>query len=213
MSMPIDITLLPVFLTAVFLLMIIPGPDMVFVTANALGGGRRAGFASVLGVSTGAYLHIMAAALGISAIFMTSETAYNVIRFAGAGYLAWLGIKFIRSKESMISIDPARRKPLSSIYRQGVVTNLLNPKAALFTLSFVPQFVVPEIGPVSLQILALGLVIVVVMILVDLPLVLASGYFAEFLSQRTGAGNWLGKAMGALLVGLAVYVAIARKPT
>lgn len=210
--MPIDTTLLPVFMTAVFLLMITPGPDMVFVTANALGGGRKAGLASLMGVSTGAYLHIIASALGISTIFMTSQAAYNILRFAGAGYLAWLGIKFILSKESLISINPARQKPLGVIYRQGVVTNLLNPKAALFTLSFVPQFIVPEIGPVWLQILSLGLVIVSVMILVELPIVLASGYFAEFLTRCAGAGNLLGKLIGALLIGLAGYVAVSRKP-
>lgn len=210
--MPIDITMLPVFLVAVFLLMITPGPDMVFVVANSLGGGRKAGLASLLGVSTGAYCHIVAAALGVSAIFTSSEAAYNILRFAGAGYLTWLGIKFILSKDSLISINPAQQKPVGIIYRQGVVTNILNPKAALFTLSFVPQFVAPELGAVWLQILILGLVIVAVMILVELPLVLASGYFAEWLTRHSGAGNLLGKFIGAMLIGLAAYVAISRKP-
>jgi threonine/homoserine/homoserine lactone efflux protein len=207
-----DLSLLPVFLAAVLLLMVTPGPDMVFVTANALGGGRRAGFASLMGVATGANLHILAAAAGLSAVLLASETAYHVIRFAGAAYLFFLGVKFLTSLDTIISVNPTRQKPLGAIYRQGVVTNLLNPKAALFTLSFVPQFVTPEIGLIWSQMLVLGLVIVTVMILVDLPIVLASGRFAEWLGRRSGADAVLGKLIGLLLIGLAIYVAIARKP-
>lgn len=208
----IDFSLLPVFLVAVLLLMITPGPDMVFVTANALGGGRRAGFASLLGVASGAYLHILAAAVGLSAVLLASETAYNVIRFAGAAYLCFLGVKFLMSGDAIISVNPARNKPLRAIYLQGVVTNLLNPKAALFTLSFVPQFVTPEIGPIWSQMLILGVVILAVMILVNLPIVFAAGRFAEWLSRRSGAGAALDKLIGLLLIGLAIYVAMARKP-
>ena len=208
----IDVALLPVFLAAVLLLMITPGPDMVFVTANALGGGRRAGFASLMGVATGAYLHILAAAVGLSALFLASETAYNVIRFAGAAYLFFLGFKFLTSKGATISVHPARQRPLRAIFLQGVVTNLLNPKAALFTLSFVPQFVTPEIGPIWSQMLLLGLVIVTVMIVVDLPIVLVAGRFAAWLGRSSGAEAVLGKLIGLLLIGLAIYVAIARKP-
>ena len=210
--MLVDLSLMPVFLVAVLMLMITPGPDMVFVTANALGGGPKAGFASMMGVASGAYLHIIAAAVGISAIFQTSETAYNIVRFAGAAYLFYLGVKFLMSKDSLSRIDPARQRPLGAVYRQGVITNLLNPKAALFTLSFVPQFVSSDVGPVWLQMLVLGLIIITVMIIVDLPIVLASGRFAEWLSKRSGAGNLLGKAIGMLLIGLSAYVALSRKP-
>lgn len=210
--MLVDFSLLPVFLLAVLLLMITPGPDMIFVTANALAGGRKAGLASLMGVATGAYLHIIAAAIGISALIVASETAYDVVRYAGAAYLFYLGLKFLMSRHSFGTVDPARTRSLGSIYRQGVITNLLNPKAALFTLSFVPQFVSPETGPAWSQILVLGLVIVTVMILVDLPIVLASGRFAEWLVRSSAAGNLLGKSIGLLLIGLAVYVAVTRKP-
>lgn len=209
--MLIDLDLMPVFLAAVLLLMITPGPDMIFVTANALGGGRKAGMASLMGVATGAWLHICLAAAGLSAVIVASPLAYEVVRFGGALYLAYVGVKFLLSKEALGSIRPAGAQALGAIYRQGVITNLLNPKAALFTLSFVPQFVAPDLGPVWAQMLVLGLVIVAVMIVVDLPIVLASGRFAEWLGQRQQASRRLGQGIGLVLIGLAAWVAFARR--
>ena len=208
----VDLALMPVFVTAVFLLMIIPGPDMVFVTANALGGGARAGFAAMLGVASGAYLHIIAAALGISAILQTSETAYDIVRLCGAAYLAYLGVKFLRSTASITEIAPAMPRANWAIFRQGVITNLFNPKAALFTLSFVPQFVSPATGPVWSQMLVLGVIIVVIMMAVELPIILASGQFSRWLAGKSGASRWLDRAIGAMLLGLAAYIAAERKP-
>jgi threonine/homoserine/homoserine lactone efflux protein len=135
-----------------------------------------------------------------------------VIRFTGAAYLLFMGVKFLMSKDTIISVNPIRQRSFRAIYLRGVVTNLLNPKAALFTLSFVPQFVAPELGPIWSQMLFLGLIIVTVMILVDLPIVLAAGGFAEWLERRSSAASVLGKLMGLLLIGLAVYVAITRRP-
>jgi len=192
--------------------MITPGPDMVFVTANSLAGGWRAGLASVFGVATGAYIHILAAAVGVSAIIATSELAYNAVRFGGAAYLAWIGFKFLTTKTAFGNVTAAAPKPLMIIFRQGVITNVMNPKAALFTLSFVPQFISPSHGPVWLQILILGVIICVIMILVELPIVLASGRLSERMAKSSNAGNLVGKAVGALLIGLAAYVALARRP-
>jgi threonine/homoserine/homoserine lactone efflux protein len=208
----IDLTLVPIFVAAVFMLMIIPGPDMVFVTANALGGGVRAGLAAMLGVASGAYLHVLAAAFGISAILQTSQTAYDAVRLCGAAYLAYLGIRFLRSRSSVLEISPAGEGVAWKIYRQGVITNLFNPKAALFTLSFVPQFVSTGFGPVWSQMLILGLIIVAIMIAVELPIVLASGRFSAWLAKRSGASRLLDKAIGLILLGLAAYIAAERKP-
>ncbi len=210
--MLIDTSLLPIFLLAVLLLMITPGPDMIFVTANALGGGRKAGLASLMGVATGAYIHIIGAALGLSTILMASDFAFNVVRFAGAAYIAWIGYTFLTSRSSLQKIEAAKQRPLMSIYGQGVLTNLLNPKAALFTVSFVPQFVSLDVGPIWQQTMILGFLIVVVMILVDLPIVLASGKFTELIATKTGVADRLGKFIGLILLALAAYVAIARKP-
>ena len=209
----IDITVLPLFLLAVFILMITPGPDMMFVTANAMAGGARAGIASVLGVATGAYLHILGTAFGITAIFLASEVAYDLVRIAGASYLAWIGIKIFTSKTGFGAVSPAQSKPLFTIYRQGVLTNLMNPKAALFTISFVPQFVSPAQGPIWSQILTLGIIIVVVMIAVDLPIVFAAGRFSEWLRKNESINSLLSKLIGTALVGLAVRVFFTRKPS
>lgn len=208
----VDVTLVPIFVAAVFMLMIIPGPDMLFVTANALGGGVRTGMAAMLGVASGAYLHILAAAFGISAILQTSQTAYDVVRLCGAAYLAYLGIRFLRSRSSVLEISPSREKAVWKVYRQGVITNLFNPKAALFTLSFVPQFVSTGAGPVWSQMLVLGLIIVAIMIAVELPIVLASGRFSAWLTKQSGASRLLDKAIGFMLLGLAAYIAAERKP-
>ena len=203
--------MVPVFVAAAFMLMIIPGPDMVFVTANALGGGVRTGMAAMLGVASGAYLHILAAAFGISAILQTSQTAYDVVRLCGAAYLAYLGIRFLRSRSSVLEISPSGERAAWKVYRQGVITNLFNPKAALFTLSFVPQFVSADAGAVWSQMLILGLIIVAIMIAVELPIILASGRFSAWLAQRSGASSLLDRAIGLMLLGLAAFVAVERK--
>lgn len=209
----IDVTVLPLFLLAVFILMITPGPDMMFITANALAGGDMAGFASILGVATGAWIHILGTAFGISAIFLASEIAFNLIRFAGAGYLAWIGFKIFTSKTGIGTINPAQSKPLSTIYRQGVLTNLTNPKVALFTVSFVPQFVSPNHGSIWSQILILGLIIVVVMIAVEIPIVLAAGHFSEWLRKNESINSILSKIIGAAFIGLAVRIFFTKRPT
>jgi threonine/homoserine/homoserine lactone efflux protein len=208
----IDITVLPLFMLSVLILMITPGPDMMFVTANAMAGGPKAGFASVLGVATGAYLHILGTAFGVTAIFIASEVAYNVVKIAGAAYICWIGIKIFTSKTGLGAIDPAKIKPLFTVYRQGVLTNLMNPKAALFTISFVPQFVSPAQGPIWSQILILGLIIVVVMIVVELPIVFAAGRFAEWLNKNERVSSVLSKMIGVTLIGLAAKIFVTRRP-
>lgn len=210
--MLIDPAILPVFLLAVTLLLITPGPDMIFVLAHSLGGGRRAGIAAMLGVATGAWLHVLLAVLGLSALLGASTTAFNIVRFAGAAYLAYLGLRFLLAKGSALAVDPARARPVGAIWRQGMITNLLNPKAALFTLAFLPQFTAPELGPIWAQMMVLGLIIVAVMVLVDLPLVLAAGLVAQRLAARPRLGTLLGRAIGLMLIALAVLAAVARKP-
>lgn len=209
--MLLDPHLMPVFVGAVFLLMIVPGPDMVFVTANALAGGTRTGLVSVLGVSTGAYVHIVFAAFGLTALFLASQVAYDAVRFVGAAYLAWIGLGILRSPNGLGGIGPAQKKPLFRVYRQGVLSNLSNPKAALFVISFVPQFVNPRIGPIWSQILAMGVIIVLVMYVVELPIVLFAGAFAAWLRRNERAGWYLNKLIGAFLMLMALYLFVSSK--
>src|SRR4029077_4286768 len=130
------------FITAAFVLAATPGPGIFYVLARTLAGGRREGILSSLGTFAGGLFHVLAAALGISAILAASAVAFHTIKYAGAGYLVWLGIRMIRSRRAEL---PAENSVISrGSFSQGVLTEVLNPKTALFFLSFIPQFISPQ---------------------------------------------------------------------
>lgn len=177
----IDIPTLSVFALAVLALVISPGPAVFYIVARTIEQGRLAGVFSLLGIGVGTVLHIVAATVGLSALFMSSALAFNVVKYAGAGYLIYLGIKTLRSQGSAKDIDIEERLPLPEIFYQGVLVNLLNPKTTLFFFAFLPQFVDPAGSPVALQILVLGLVIIAIGFVTDLVYVLVA----------SSLGNWL----------------------
>ncbi|MCG3671923.1 LysE family translocator [Aliarcobacter butzleri] len=207
----IDLTLLPMFIGAVFILMITPGVDIIYVLSNALSGGTKAGLTSIFGVATGAYIHILCTSFGITAIFMVSDLAYNILKIIGAAYLGYIGYQILISKSGLTNINPAEKRPFFKIYQKGILTNFLNPKAALFTISFVPQFVNPEISPIGSQILILGLFIVAIMILTELPLVLFVGKISQYLKKSSKVSLILDKIVGLVLISLAIKVLISKK--
>jgi threonine/homoserine/homoserine lactone efflux protein len=141
---------LTAFLAAALVLAITPGPGIFYVLARSLGEGTRVGVRSSLGTALGGFCHVVAAAIGLSALLMTSATAFEVVRLAGAAYLVLLGIRTLLTKTEHTS------RERGDAFRQGVLTELLNPKTALFFLTFLPQFVQPERGAVAPQLLALG---------------------------------------------------------
>ena len=145
------------FLFAAFMLNIAPGPDMLYVIGRSVGQGRRAGIVSSLGVFVGCWVHILAAAFGIAALLRSSPVAFNVVRYAGAAYLIYLGIRMV-AKRTDLSSQQLKPENLGSIFRQGAITNVLNPKVAIFFLAFLPQFIDASRGSVVLQILLLGLI-------------------------------------------------------
>src|SRR5215217_5961460 len=134
-----------------------PGPDMLYVIARSTGEGRTAGVVSALGIGAGTLVHVAALALGLSALLTAVPLAYDVVRWAGAAYLTWLGVRAIRDARRGTTAREVPPAPLSVVFRQGVVTNVLNPKVALFFLAFLPQFVDPARGNPALQVVALGL--------------------------------------------------------
>lgn len=208
----IDISLFPMFIVAVFILMITPGVDMIYILSNSLASGTKAGVTSTAGVATGVYIHCICAAFGLTAIFMVSDLAYNILKFAGAIYLAYLGISILLSKSGLTDINAAEEKPLISLYQRGVLTNLLNPKAVLFVISFLPQFINPTlITPVWTQTLILGLFIVSIMFLVYIPMVLFVGQISTFLKQSDKASYILDKVVGFILIALALKVFLSKK--
>ena len=142
----IDLASLALFMTATLALNLAPGPDMLYVSTRSLTQGRRAGVISALGIAAGSVVHTVAIASGLAALLHAVPIAYEIVRFAGAAYLIWLGVQALRGKAGPVSGKPLDRASEWAIFRQGAVTNILNPKVALFFLAFLPQFVDPERG-------------------------------------------------------------------
>ena len=152
-----DLSTLGLFAIACLALTATPGPDMLLIASRSASQGRAAGFATYLGIATGTYCHALAAAFGLSQLFLAAPIAYDVVRYAGAAYLAFLAWKAFRSNGTTLApVAGLPRYSQARIFRQGVLTNLLNPKMALFVLALFPQFVHPEAGSVASQILLLA---------------------------------------------------------
>jgi len=197
------------FFVAALALNLAPGPDMTYVAARSLAKGRRAGVISALGIAVGCLFHIGAAALGVAVLLRAVPQAYTIVRLVGAGYLIYLGIGLVRradESERDVTIAPASDW---AVFRQGVITNVLNPKVALFFLAFLPQFVDPARGPVGLQSLALGIYFDVQGTLVNaLVAWLAGSARSAFRAPRVRA--WMQRTSGVVLVGLGLRLALSR---
>jgi threonine/homoserine/homoserine lactone efflux protein len=148
-----------VFMTAAIVLLVMPGPAVLYIVGRSIDQGRKAGLASCSGIATGGLSHVLAATFGLSALLVSSAIAYSVVKYTGAAYLVYLGIKKLRERPiaayGMKHVQPAS---LRHVYAQGVLVQVLNPKAAIFYFAFLPQFVNPARGPAALQFLALGMV-------------------------------------------------------
>jgi threonine/homoserine/homoserine lactone efflux protein len=199
-------TPLPVFFTAMFLLNITPGPDMLYVLARATGQGRPAGLASALGVGAGGFFHIIAVACGLAGLLRAAPAAYNAVRYAGAAYLIYLGIRAIRARSSggaSVTMKPAS---LWRIFAQGVITNLLNPKVALFFLAFLPQFISPN-GSAFAQTVRLGLIFDLSGTTVNVAVALAASSVGNALRHRVGVAPVFRWLTGGVFIGLGVRLA------
>lgn len=200
------------FLTAAVLLNISPGPDMAFILGHTIKSGTRAGFSAVFGIWTGACIHVLLAAFGLSAILAASAIAFSTVKWVGAVYLVWLGIQALRSKgEGGFVRAAGETLGWRRIYRQGVLVSLLNPKVAIFFLAFLPQFVVEGAGPAWLQLAVHGGLIIVVAFFIEPPLILAGGRLADLFKRNAGIGLWLDRGLGALFVALGVRLALTTR--
>lgn len=196
------------FLTAAALLNLSPGPDMAFILGQTAKGGVRSGFSAMFGIWTGAFVHVIFAALGLSAILATSAVAFSTVKWIGAAYLIWLGIQALRSKGSRISVDgQVSANGMMKIFKQGVLVAVLNPKVAIFFLAFLPQFVEAGAGPASAQLFLHGTLIIIVAAFVEPPLILVGGKLTGYLSQNTHLSRWMDRGLGALFVGLGIKLA------
>ncbi len=206
--MPVANDLL-LFVAAGLLLNITPGPDVLYIVGRGMGQGRAAGIVSALGIGAGCLFHVTVATLGLSALLVALPLAYDVIRYAGAGYLAWLGIRALVSRSAALAATPTAPEPLGRIFRQGALTNILNPKVALFFLAFLPQFADPARGPLAPQIALLGIIFAVNGTVVCIAYALAASWLGAWLKSRYGVARWLNRAMGALFIGLGLKLALS----
>lgn len=182
--MPTFPTLLA-FSLAALLLVIIPGPNVLYIVTRGIDQGRKAAVTSALGVQSGMIVHVAAAAIGLSALLASSEVLFNVVRFAGAAYLIWLGVRNLLARVTDLDIVSDRHRPgYRRIFVQGILVNVLNPKVALFCLALLPQFVDPARGNTAIQILVLGAVMIVIGMISDTTYALASGGIGSWLKTR-----------------------------
>ena len=201
----IDPHRLALFLAAALLLAITPGPGIFYVLARTLAGGRREGIHSSLGTFIGGLFHVFAAALGVSAILAASALAFHTVKYAGAAYLVWLGIRMIRTRNAEMTFAAA---PSQGAFRQGIFTEALNPKTALFFLSFIPQFIAPERGHVFFQFIILGAISVILNTAADLLVVLLAIPLERKLKSSPRLRSRQRVASGAGMITLGAYVAL-----
>jgi threonine/homoserine/homoserine lactone efflux protein len=201
---------LAAFAAAAFVLIAIPGPNMIYLVARSLTEGRRAGLLSALGIETGTLVHTMAAAVGLSALLASSATAFAVVKYAGAAYLVYLGLRALFGRDGREE-DAQAAVPLGGghVYRQALLTQVLNPKVAIFFLAFLPQFIDPD-RPGALQIVVLGTTLAVMGLTIGAFTALAAGTLSERLrARRAGGRPWGRWTSGAVYLALGAYAALS----
>jgi threonine/homoserine/homoserine lactone efflux protein len=205
-----DPALFAAFVVAVTLLVLTPGPDMLFLVSVGATGGPAIGLFAAMGVAAGLAVHAVATAFGLAALFSAVPTLYVVVKFCGAAYLLHLGITALRRRDEEL----VRHEPLpggrARAFRKGLYTNLLNPKVVLFNAAFLPQFVDPARGNVTTQLLVLGAAFVVVDLLIDGPIGLLAGRIGSLLAGRRRAMRRLQIATGSIFIGLSARLALTR---
>ena len=202
----LDSRLFLIFVGAAIVLAVTPGPGIFYVLTRTLAGGRREGAHSAIGTLIGGMVHVVAAAAGVSAILAASSTAYATVKYAGAAYLVWIGIGMIRTR-NLGALEEV--KPRGHALRQGIWTEVLNPKTALFFLSFIPQFVNVSLGHVVLQFLILGTISVVLNTTADLIVVLFASQLAKKMKSSTRFRRNQRVASGTAMIGLGAFVALS----
>jgi threonine/homoserine/homoserine lactone efflux protein len=195
------------FTLAALTLAAIPGPGMLYVLARSLGGGRAVGLRSSFGTALGGCVHVVAAAVGLSALVAASATAFTVVKLVGAGYLVWLGVRALMSAKEPPPAVGAETASDAGAFRQGVLTEALNPKTALFFVTFLPQFCQPENGPIALQVAVLGLISVALNTTADVVIAFAAGPLGRRLGENARWWRRQRRATGGVLIGLGVYAA------
>jgi threonine/homoserine/homoserine lactone efflux protein len=209
MAAVVDWSNLGLFIVAALLLLVTPGPAVLYIVTRSMDQGRRAGLVSALGVHAGTLVHVAAAAAGLSVLVAASAAVWTVVKYLGAGYLLYLGIRRLLDKAPIIGIGSPRRVSWRRAFVDGMVVNVFNPKTALFFLAFLPQFVDTARGPVGWQVLALGLVFVLLGLVTDGLYALGAGSVGGWLRVRPrliAGQRWVS---GTMYIGLGVAAALS----
>lgn len=198
------------FLTACILLNLTPGSDTIYIITRTIAEGKKSGIVSALGIQTGMLFHVLAVSLGLAGIVAYSPMLFAVLKYAGAAYLLYLGIKMWREPLALNKPD-LDKLPLGKIYRQGVITNVLNPKVVLFFLALLPQFVTSNLENTFLPFLLLGLTLLGTSTIWCIVLVIAASPLGNVLRNNQTIGNWLNRICGTIFIGLAMKIGLDSK--
>jgi threonine/homoserine/homoserine lactone efflux protein len=199
---------LPLFILSALVLLLTPGPAVLYIITRSVDQGRRAGLASVLGVELGNSAHVVAATLGLSAILLASATAFSIVKYAGAAYLVYLGIRALLRPATLKAVPPGAPKNLSRAFVQGVVVATLNPKTALFFLAFLPQFVDVSKGSINMQFFFLGFLFVAMAVITDGLYALLSGAAGGLLRRSVWFLRFQRYVAGTIYIGLGLTAAV-----
>jgi RhtB (resistance to homoserine/threonine) family protein len=208
---------LVLFIAAGLLLNLTPGPDVLYIVSNALRSGTRAGVVAGLGITAGCFVHVFAAAVGVSALLAASATAFTVLKWVGAAYLVWVGVKLLFAKAEAMTPGFASRNPahepaaLWAVFRGGFLTNVLNPKVAIFFLAFVPQFIAPATEHKALAFVLLGTLFNINSVAVNSAWAAAAGWMARHGNVQRGM-HWLDRTAGAMFIAFGLRLALADNP-
>ena len=211
------------FIAAGWLLNLTPGPDVLCIVNHALRGGVRPGVVAALGIVSGCFVHVVAAAVGVGALLATSATAFTVLKWIGAAYLVWMGVRMLLSKPgadngntaALVAAQaaPAQPSPLSRVFLGGFWTNVLNPKVAIFFLAFVPQFIAPGADNKALAFVLLGVLFNLNAIPVNTGWALAASWMARRATALQRGMHWLDRVAGAMFIGFGLKLAFTDQPS
>lgn len=207
----LDLVTLLTFAAAAFALAVTPGPDMLLIMTRSVAQGRTAGFITLAGISAGCYFHALVAGLSLSGVLLLAPVMFEIIRWAGAAYLLYLAVQALRGAGGFQPPAKDGRQsaiPLTVLFRQGLLTNILNPKVALFFLALFPQFMQPDPNTAVLQALLLASVLNVAGFIVNGAIILAAGRLGEFLGRRPGFVRWQNRLLGGVFAALALRLAL-----
>lgn len=204
------IEMLMAFTVAALLMNVSPGPSNLYVMARSIAQGVWGGLAAAAGLAVGGMVHVAAAVLGLSAVFKHSPTLYTLVKLLGAGYLIYLGVCYWRESRAQAPDAPQWQVPsksLASVFRESIIVEVTNPKTALFFLALLPQFVMPEAGPVWQQLLVLGLIVTVSALPCDILVAVSASKVADWLAQHAQAQQIQSRVSGAILLGMGAAIA------